>query len=128
MSFFDTKLMGDLMQRMNDHNRIEKFLTTQMLNVTFSLLSFVVFGCVLFSYNLTIFCIFLLASVLYALWIALFLGKEKFWIMNYSKNRQKTATRPTNSSLPCRRLSCKTASNAGDGNGKMYRRICSACK
>ena len=31
MSFFDTKLMGDLMQRMNDHNRIEKFLTTQML-------------------------------------------------------------------------------------------------
>ena len=77
MSFFDTKLMGDLMQRMNDHNRIEKFLTTQMLNVTFSLLSFVVFGCVLFSYNLTIFCIFLLASVLYALWIALFLGKKK---------------------------------------------------
>lgn len=35
MSFFDTKLMGDLMQRMNDHNRVEKFLTTQMLNVTF---------------------------------------------------------------------------------------------
>ena len=81
MSFFDTKLIGDLMQRMNDHNRIEKFLTTQMLNVTFSLLSFVVFGCVLFSYNLTIFCIFLLASVLYALWIALFLGKRK--ILDY---------------------------------------------
>ena len=81
MSFFDTKLMGDLMQRMNDHNRIEKFLTTQMLNVTFSLLSFVVFGCVLFSYNLTIFCIFLLASILYALWIALFLGKRK--ILDY---------------------------------------------
>ena len=94
MSFFDTKLMGDLMQRMNDHNRIEKFLTTQMLNVTFSLLSFVVFGCVLFSYNLTIFCIFLLASVLYALWIALFLGKrKKFWIMNYSKNRQKNSNK-----------------------------------
>ena len=52
-----------------------------MLNVTFSLLSFVVFGCVLFSYNLTIFCIFLLASILYALWIALFLGKRK--ILDY---------------------------------------------
>ena len=89
MSFFDTKLMGDLMQRMNDHNRIEKFLTTQMLNVTFSLLSFVVFGCVLFSYNLTIFCIFLLASILYALWIALFLGKEKFWIMIIRKTGRK---------------------------------------
>ena len=55
MSFFDTKLMGDLLQRMNNHSRVEKFLTSQMLNVTFSLLSFVVFGCVLFYYNLTIF-------------------------------------------------------------------------
>lgn len=77
MSFFDTKLMGDLMQRMNDHNRIEKFLTTQMLNVTFSLLSFVVFGCVLFSYNLTIFCIFLLASVLLCFMDCLVSGKKK---------------------------------------------------
>ena len=40
------------MQRMNDHNRVEKFLTTQMLNVTFSLLSFIVFGCVLLGYNI----------------------------------------------------------------------------
>ncbi len=77
MSFFDTKLMGDLMQRMNDHNRVEKFLTTQMLNVTFSLLSFIVFGCVLFSYNLLIFIIFLIGSILYGLWIAIFLKKRK---------------------------------------------------
>lgn len=77
MSFFDTKLMGDLMQRMNDHSRVEKFLTTQMLNVTFSLLSFVVFGCVLFSYNLLIFGIFLLASLIYGVWITLFLQRRK---------------------------------------------------
>lgn len=77
MSFFDTKLMGDLMQRMNDHSRVEKFLTNQMLNVTFSLLSFVVFGCVLFGYNLMIFCVFLLASLLYATWIAVFLKRRK---------------------------------------------------
>ncbi|MDE6799006.1 MAG: peptidase domain-containing ABC transporter [Phocaeicola sp.] len=77
MSFFDTKLMGDLMQRMNDHNRVEKFLTTQMLNVTFSLLSFIVFGCVLFGYNLPIFLIFLTGSILYGLWIAVFLKKRK---------------------------------------------------
>ena len=128
MSFFDTKLMGDLMQRMNDHNRIEKFLTTQMLNVTFSLLSFVVFGCVLFSYNLTIFCIFLLASVLYALWIALFLGKRKILDYELFEKQAENSNKTYQSSLPCRRLSCKTASNAGDGNGKMYRRICSACK
>lgn len=77
MSFFDTKLMGDLMQRMNDHNRVEKFLTTQMLNVAFSLLSFIVFGCVLFCYNLFIFLIFLAGSILYGAWIAIFLKKRK---------------------------------------------------
>ena len=77
MSFFDTKLMGDLLQRMNDHSRVEKFLTSQMLNVTFSLLSFVVFGCVLFYYNLTIFGIFLSASLLYGGWIAFFLKQRK---------------------------------------------------
>lgn len=77
MSFFDTKLMGDLMQRMNDHNRVEKFLTTQMLNVTFSLLSFIVFGCVLLGYNIFIFLIFLTRSILYGIWIAIFLKKRK---------------------------------------------------
>lgn len=77
MSFFDTKLMGDLLQRMNDHSRVEKFLTSQMLNVTFSLLSFVVFGYVLFHYNLTIFGIFLSASLLYGGWIAFFLKQRK---------------------------------------------------
>ncbi|WP_297181524.1 peptidase domain-containing ABC transporter [uncultured Phocaeicola sp.] len=77
MSFFDTKLMGDLMQRMNDHNRVEKFLTTQMLNVTFSLLSFMVFGCVLLGYNTFIFLIFLTGSILYGIWIAIFLKKRK---------------------------------------------------
>lgn len=77
MSFFDTKLMGDLMQRMSDHNRVEKFLTTQMLNVTFSLLSFIVFGCVLFCYNLFIFLIFLAGSILYGIWIAIFLKRRK---------------------------------------------------
>ena len=77
MSYFDTKLMGDLMQRMNDHNRVEKFLTNQMLNVTFSLLSFIVFGCVLFGYNLMIFCVFLSASLFYGTWIAVFLKRRK---------------------------------------------------
>ena len=77
MSFFDTKLMGDLIQRMSDHNRVEKFLTTQMLNVTFSLLSFIVFGCVLLGYNTFIFLIFLIGSILYGIWIAIFLKRRK---------------------------------------------------
>lgn len=77
MSFFDTKLLGDLMQRMNDHNRIEKFLTSQMLNVTFSMLSFIVFAGVLLGYNYLIFGVFLLGSILYGIWISVFLKKRK---------------------------------------------------
>lgn len=51
MSFFDTKLMGDLMQRMGDHDRVNSFLTGQALTVTFSMLTFIVFSAVLFIYN-----------------------------------------------------------------------------
>lgn len=77
MSFFDTKLMGDLMQRMNDHNRVEKFLTNQILNVMFSLLGFIIFGIVLLCYNKVIFLVFLAGSIIYGLWIAAFLKKRK---------------------------------------------------
>lgn len=77
MSFFDTKLMGDLLQRMGDHKRIEQFLTTQTLSVMFSLLSFVIFGVVLFCYDILIFCTFLLGSILYGVWIATFLRRRK---------------------------------------------------
>jgi len=77
MSFFDTKLIGDLMQRMNDHSRVEKFLTTQMLSVTFSVFSFAVFSCVLFYYNVLIFSIFVLSSIIYAILIITFLKKRR---------------------------------------------------
>ena len=77
MSFFDTKLMGDLLQRMADHKRVEQFLTTQTLSVMFSLLSFVVFGIVLFFYDWLIFVLFLGGSILYGGWIAVFLSRRK---------------------------------------------------
>lgn len=94
MSFFDTKLLGDLMQRMNDHNRVEKFLTTQTLSVMFSFLSFIVFGIVLLWYSLPIFGIFLIGSICYALWIALFLKRRKqidyLYFESQAKNNNKT--------------------------------------
>lgn len=77
MSFFDTKLMGDLLQRMNDHGRVEKFLTTQLLNVMFSILSFFIFGIVLFLYDKFIFGVFLLGSIIYGGWVVIFLEKRK---------------------------------------------------
>jgi len=77
MHFFDTKLMGDLLQRMGDHNRVQGFLTSQVLGVMFSLLSLVVFGFVLLLYNRPIFCIFIAGSALYGLWITRFLSMRK---------------------------------------------------
>lgn len=87
MSYFDTKLMGDLLQRISDHNRVQTFLTTQTLSVAFSLLSFIVFGAVLFIYNYLIFGVFLLGSILYGLWIASFLRRRK--VLDYELFEQQ---------------------------------------
>ena len=77
MSFFDTKLMGDLLQRMSDHSRVQSFLTGQTLGVMFTMLSFVVFGAVLFVYSQLIFTVFVIGSLCYALWISAFLRRRK---------------------------------------------------
>ncbi|MBD5196399.1 MAG: peptidase domain-containing ABC transporter [Bacteroidales bacterium] len=77
MSFFDTKVMGDLLQRMSDHGRVQSFLTGQLLGIIFSCLSFVIFGIVLLIYNRLIFSVFIVGSVIYGLWMSLFLKKRK---------------------------------------------------
>ncbi|WP_303187503.1 peptidase domain-containing ABC transporter [Phocaeicola coprocola] len=87
MSFFDTKLMGDLLQRMNDHNRVQSFLTSQLLSTLFSMLSFFVFGMVLLVYNKIIFGVFIIGSVFYSLWIAIFLRHRK--IIDYELFEQQ---------------------------------------
>ena len=87
MSFFDTKLMGDLMQRMNDHSRVNNFLTQQTLNITFAMLTFVVFSVVLFFYNKLVFAIFLLGSILYGAWMTLFLKRRK--VLDYELFEQQ---------------------------------------
>lgn len=73
LSFFDTKLTGDILQRIGDHHRIEQFLTGTSLNTLFSLFNLIVFSIVLAYYNLSIFGVFLIGSVLYALWVTIFL-------------------------------------------------------
>lgn len=77
MSFFDTKLMGDLLQRINDHSRVQNFLTGQVINIIFTALSFVIFGIVLLTYNGLIFSVFLIGSIIYGLWLATFLRRRK---------------------------------------------------
>jgi len=75
--FFDTKMIGDISQRINDHSRIEHFLTTNTLNTLFSSVSLLVFSLVLGIYSPEILLIFLAGSIISVLWIILFLKKRK---------------------------------------------------
>ncbi len=88
MSFFETKLMGDLMQRMGDHSRVNTFLTQQTLSIVFSLFTFVVFSIVLLSYNWLVFSIFMLGSLLYGGWLSLFLRRRK--VLDYELFEQQS--------------------------------------
>lgn len=87
MSFFDTKLMGDLMQRMNDHSRVNSFLTQQSLSIMFSMLTFMVFSIVLFCYNQFVFVIFIVGCMVYGGWMTLFLRKRK--VLDYELFEQQ---------------------------------------
>jgi ATP-binding cassette subfamily B protein len=77
VSFFDSKKTGDIMQRMNDHQRIQSFLTGTSLNTLFSLFNFIIFSIVLAVYNTKIVFVFIIASLLYMAWIIVFLKKRK---------------------------------------------------
>jgi ATP-binding cassette subfamily B protein len=77
IAFFDTKMIGDLLQRIGDHTRIENFITNQTLNVLFSMVNLLVFSIVLAIYSWSILLIFLLGSFLYVLWIVLFLKSRR---------------------------------------------------
>lgn len=77
ISFFDVRMTGDIMQRMNDHHRIERILTTSSLNVLFSVINMFIMGGVLAYYNLKIFFVFFTGSLLYFGWITLFLKRRE---------------------------------------------------
>lgn len=69
LHFFDTKMVGDIMQRIGDHDRIEAFMTGTSINTLFSFVNFIVFGFVLAYYDWTILGLFLLGNGLYVAWV-----------------------------------------------------------
>ena len=77
ISFFDSKMLGDIMQRIGDYNRIQSFLTGSLLSIVMALVTFVIYGCVMAGYNLDILGIFLLGSLLYIAWILLFMRRRR---------------------------------------------------
>ena len=83
ISFFDVRMTGDIMQRINDHRRIERILTTSSLNVLFSVINMFVMGGVLAYFNLQIFFVFFAGSILYFGWITLFLKRRE--VLDYKR-------------------------------------------
>jgi ATP-binding cassette, subfamily B, bacterial len=83
ISFFDVRMTGDIMQRINDHHRIERILTTSSLNVLFSLVNMFVMGGILAFYNMQIFIVFFTGSFFYFLWVTLFLKRRE--ILDYKR-------------------------------------------
>jgi ATP-binding cassette, subfamily B, bacterial len=73
LSFFDTKQTGDILQRINDHKKIEGFITGTALQTIFAMVNLITFSIVLLYFNVNIFFIFAAGSLLYFLWIRLFL-------------------------------------------------------
>lgn len=77
IAYFDTRMTGDIMQRIQDHNRIESLLTSNTLSTLFSMFNLLIFGAVLLFYSPYIFSIFILGSFIYVVWIFFFLKRRK---------------------------------------------------
>ena len=77
ISFFDSKMTGDIMQRIGDHSRIQTFLTGSLLSIVMAAVTFVVYSAVMGGYDLRILGIFILGSALYIGWVLLFLRRRR---------------------------------------------------
>ncbi|MBG0859035.1 MAG: peptidase domain-containing ABC transporter [Bacteroidales bacterium] len=93
IAFFDTKLTGDILQRIDDNNRIEEFLTSATLSILFSFFNLIVFGIVLALFSIRILAIFLAGTLLYVIWVSLFmksraqLDHQRFKQMSVAGNK-----------------------------------------
>lgn len=77
ISFFDSKRIGDLLQRISDFSRIQQFLTGTLISLIMALIGFLVYSSIVAAYSLVILAIFMTGSILYVLWVILFLKKRR---------------------------------------------------
>jgi ATP-binding cassette subfamily B protein len=89
ISFFDVKLIGDIMQRIGDHNRIRSFLTDSLINIIFAVVTLVMYTIIMATYNVGILGIFFLGSALYIGWVVLFLKRRRE--LDYKRFQQSAA-------------------------------------
>ena len=76
VNFFDTRNTGEHLQRIQDHTRVQNFVSSSSFNMLYSIVLFVVFNFVLAYYNLTIFVVFFIGAVCYVGWTLFFLKRR----------------------------------------------------
>ena len=91
IAFFDSKVIGDIMQRIQDHNRIQTFLTRSLISIVFSVITLIIYAFVMALYHPGILGVFLVGSVLYILWVILFLKRRKE--IDYKRFQQSSANK-----------------------------------
>ena len=93
IAFFERKMVGDITQRIGDYSRIQNFLTGSLISIVMALITFVVYSCVMASYNILILGIFLFGSIMYICWIILFMKRRR--ALDYMRF-QEAATNQSN--------------------------------
>ena len=77
IAFFDSKMVGDIMQRIGDHNRIQTFLTDSLLSIVIAAVTFLIYGGIMAGYNIGVFLVFFAGAALYIGWVLLFLKRRR---------------------------------------------------
>ncbi len=77
IAFFDSKMIGDIMQRIEDYNRVQAFLTGSLLSMAVAIITFLIYSIVMAGYDIGIFGVFFIGSIFYILWIVLFLKRRR---------------------------------------------------
>ena len=77
IAFFDSKMVGDIMQRIGDYNRIQTFLTGSLLSIVIAAVTFLIYGGIMAGYNIGVFLVFFAGAALYIGWVLLFLKRRR---------------------------------------------------
>lgn len=77
IAFFDSKMVGDIMQRIDDYDRIQSLLTGSLLSIAMAIVSFVIYGTVMASYNINILFVFIIGSAIYIGWVLMFMKRRR---------------------------------------------------
>lgn len=93
ISFFDSKMVGDIMQRIGDYNRIQAFLTGSLLSMVIAAVSFLIYSAIMAGYNAVIFLVFFIGSAFYIAWVLLFMKRRKK--LDYMRFQQASANQST---------------------------------